>query len=69
MTQFAAHTFKVPIALICLVDRDRQWFKSQPGFLVKKMPRDHSLLAVSTTTRPVYITEYFRIIGFGRHSP
>ena len=31
VTRLAARIFKVPIALISLVDRDRQWFKSHYG--------------------------------------
>ncbi len=35
----AAETFDVPIALISLVDSDRQWFKARFGLDVKETPR------------------------------
>ena len=34
--------FEVPIALITLVDAERQWFKSCPGAAVRETPRDIS---------------------------
>ncbi|CAA7612300.1 GAF domain-containing protein [Magnetospirillum sp. SS-4] len=44
-TNLAAHVFKAPIALISLVDRDRQWFKSAVGLSAKQTPRDQSFCA------------------------
>ncbi|MEP6971746.1 MAG: GAF domain-containing protein, partial [Betaproteobacteria bacterium] len=38
----AAHFFGVPIALISLVDRDRQWFKSRSGLQVQQTSREVS---------------------------
>ncbi len=38
-TRLAAMTFGVPIALVSLVDGDRQWFKSRCGLDVTEMPR------------------------------
>lgn len=50
ITRLAARTFDVPIALVSLVDRDRQWFKSRHGLEVAETPRDvsfcgHAILA------------------------
>lgn len=40
LTRLAAALFAVPIALVSLVDRDRQWFKSSVGLDVPSTPRD-----------------------------
>ena len=40
MTRLAALTFKTPIALVSLVDTDRQWFKSCVGLDVRETSRD-----------------------------
>jgi phosphoribosyl 1,2-cyclic phosphodiesterase len=44
-TEDACTRFRVPIALITLVDRDRQWFKSHRGFDYPESPRDESFCA------------------------
>ena len=41
-TRLAKHLFNVPIALVSLVDTDRQWFKSCEGLSVRETPRDIS---------------------------
>jgi len=38
-TRLAAATFRVPIALVSLIDHDRQWFKSRVGLDVRETPR------------------------------
>ncbi len=45
ITRIAAATFDVPIALISLVDKDRQWFKSCVGINVSETPRDLAFCA------------------------
>lgn len=45
VVQFACAEFNVPIALISLVDRDRQWFKSQVGLTQCDAARDVSFFA------------------------
>ncbi len=42
ISAFAASEFDVPMALISLVDQDRQWFKSNFGVEVRETPRDVS---------------------------
>lgn len=45
LTEMAAMVCDTPIALISLVDRERQWFKSAHGLTVKETPRDISVCA------------------------
>ena len=42
MTRLAARLFGVPIALVSLVDKDRQWFKSSHGLDADQTPRDQA---------------------------
>lgn len=42
IVQFAAEEFGVPIALLSLVDTDRQWFKARFGLAVCETGRDTS---------------------------
>jgi two-component sensor histidine kinase len=42
LTALAAHILQVPIVLVSLVDRDRQWFKSAHGLGATQTPRDVS---------------------------
>jgi len=44
-TRIAANLFDVPIAMVSLIDRDRQWFKSSHGFDVAETPRETAFCA------------------------
>ena len=44
-TRITAALFDVPIALISLVDRDRQWFKSRTGLDLEETERDKAFCA------------------------
>lgn len=53
ITRIARRLFDVPIALISLVDADRQWFKSSQGLPVSETPRNisfcgHAILGPDT---------------------
>jgi PAS domain S-box-containing protein len=57
LTQFAARTFDVPIALISLVDRDRQWFKSRYGLAVKETPREQAFCSHTILGKDTFVVE------------
>src|SRR5438067_7576426 len=42
LTELAARICEAPIALITLVDEDRQWFKSKVGISINETSRDIS---------------------------
>ncbi len=42
ITRLVAQFFAVPIALITLIDDQRQWFKSRYGLAVRETPRSHA---------------------------
>ena len=50
LTRIAQRLFGVPIALVSLIDHDRQWFKSSQGLDARQTPRNisfcgHAILA------------------------
>lgn len=45
ITRIASYICDAPIALVSLVDQDRQWFKSEIGLGVREMPIDRSICA------------------------
>jgi diguanylate cyclase (GGDEF)-like protein len=45
LTRLARHFFEVPIALVSLVDSERQWFKSRDGIDQEETAREHSFCA------------------------
>jgi EAL domain-containing protein (putative c-di-GMP-specific phosphodiesterase class I)/GAF domain-containing protein len=51
--RMAAEYFKVPTALISLVDRDRQWFKSRVGFDQPQTPISQSFCVFTVQGREV----------------
>jgi GAF domain-containing protein len=40
LTRLTASIFKVPVAIISLIDKDRQWFKSKTGLTDNEMARE-----------------------------
>ncbi len=58
ITQAARRLFDVPMAAICLIDRDRQWFKSCAGAERSEAPRSISVCAHAVFAgRPLIVTD------------
>ncbi len=55
LTRIASSLFQVPIALVSLVDRDRQWFKSAVGLEAKETSRDISFCGHTILDRDILI--------------
>jgi GAF domain-containing protein len=60
ITKLASQIFKVPIAIISLVDADRIWFKSHYGLPIKQIDRDPGLCASAILSNDLYIIENAR---------
>ncbi len=56
-TRLAAMTFGVPIALISLVDEQRQWFKSRCGLDVEQTPRSIAFCSRAIAQREMLVVE------------
>jgi diguanylate cyclase (GGDEF)-like protein len=57
VTRLARSLFDVPIALVSLVDCDRQWFKSRQGLDATETPRDISFCGHSILGDDVFVVE------------
>ncbi|MEM8771449.1 MAG: GAF domain-containing protein [Pseudomonadota bacterium] len=57
ITSLAKSVFETPIALISLVDKDRQWFKSKAGLDVKETPREHAICAYAIFENKVVVVQ------------
>ena len=55
LTELAAYICEAPVALICLVDEDRQWFKSRVGVTIKETARDISFCAHAILRQGLFI--------------
>ena len=50
LTRLLAHSLGTPIALLTLIDADRQWFKSRVGLELSETPRDQAFCAHTILT-------------------
>jgi len=57
LTKIAATAAKAPVALVSLVDKDRQWFKSRHGLDLEETPRTSSFCAWTILTDDVLWVE------------
>jgi len=55
LTELAARICEAPIAMISLVDEDRQWFKSKIGITLGETSRDISFCAYAITQPGLFI--------------
>ena len=57
LTRLARRLFSVPIALVSLVDEDRQWFKSRSGLDALETPRDISFCGHTILGDEIFVVE------------
>jgi diguanylate cyclase (GGDEF)-like protein len=55
LTRLAKRMFDVPIALVTLVDENRQWFKSHVGLNMSETPRDISFCGHAILDNDIFI--------------
>jgi two-component system, sensor histidine kinase len=55
ITRLAAHICQAPVALISLVDEDRQWFKARTGLETRETPRDVAFCAHAILQNDLFI--------------
>ena len=65
VTRLASALFNVPMAMISLIDEDRQWFKSCVGTSTRENPRDVSFCAhVVFSREPMIVADAFQDMRF-----
>ncbi len=68
-TRIAARAFERPIALICLIDRRRQWIKSAVGVDIDETPREISFCAHAILGDGVFEVQNARLDPRFRDNP
>ncbi|MGO8952569.1 MAG: ATP-binding protein [Rhodomicrobium sp.] len=67
--ELARHIFKTPIAFISLMDKDRQWLKSQTGLQHTEAPRAFSFCHHAIQSEGIYIVQDAARCPLFAHNP
>ncbi len=57
IVHLAARMFQTPVALVCLVDEHRLWFKARVGTALQELPRAGSLCGHAVASPGVFVAE------------
>jgi anti-sigma regulatory factor (Ser/Thr protein kinase) len=69
LTMLASHICGTPIALISLIDADRQWFKSRVGLSLAETSRSVSFCTHAIKQHEIYVVQDARVNDLFRNNP